>query len=325
MGFFRQCVATACFWQLLSCSMMCFGGDSVIAPPSSYPSFCRHDQLEDMVRDTNFRSAVCLIDTWIKESKNSADTAFLGVEKAKILYADQQKMESGEAFLAALAATPLPAQSAVSDEEQKAFDALFPSYEMAMQSEEETAKLLQEALSLLQSHPTFLSLEHYIAAALANRGQFIEFYDRFFHAFQARHDCFLSKKTLAVLHLRLFEASTSQDRREVHRQEAVRYLQEAFTLQPHDSSLLVKLAFILPPNEKIVVLKSVTADLLQLSSPLRRGDCFFLIQQAMDVGEVGVARQLIEKARSWYQYSRALNDLSDQLSALEKTKEPLER
>lgn len=271
-----------------------------------------------MVRDKKFKEAAVLLNAWRKEAKTPEHVAFLAVEEAKLLFADQQRSESQEVFLEALAALPSSLQPKVSDEEKKAFDSLFKSYEASVHSDEGARHFLIEAQELLQKHPSFFSLEHYIAATYANLGQFIEFYDLFFHAFQRREKCFLSKKTIGVLHLRLFEASTSEERREIHRREATRYLREAFAIEPHDSTLVMKLAFILPPNEKIVVLKSVIASLLTVSDPISRSDCFFLIQQAMEVGELNGARQLIEKARSWYQYSRALDELSDRLAAIEK-------
>ena len=318
MSFFRGGALLVCIALSFPCAAMASGKDIVLASSSSYPTRFPQSQLREFVREKNFRSAIALIDEWVQNSKNGTSTPLLLVEKAKILYADQQHAEAQEVFLKALTMVPPAPSVSLSKGETEAFDALFPSYETSMQSPEACSRLQEETQALLSKHPEFLSLEHYIAAALANRGAFIEFFDRFFSVFQSRPDCFLSYKTLGVLHLRLFEASPSEERREFHRSEAVHCLKEAFKRQPHDSTLLVKLAFILPLQEKVVLLKSVTADLMGLQTPIRRSDCFFLIQQAMDTGELEIAKQLLEKARSWYQYSRALNELSDQLQAFEK-------
>jgi tetratricopeptide (TPR) repeat protein len=300
--------------------MMAFGGDIIISPSSSYPSYCTQSQFREFVGEKNFRSAIAILDQWLQNSTHASTTAFLLVEKAKILYADQQHIEAYEMFLTALKTLPRHSSAIISNAEKNAFDALFPSYATSVQSPEACSRLFEDAQALLDKHPEFLSLEHYIAASLANRGKFIEFFDRFFHVFQSRSDCFLSYKTMGVIHLRLFESSSSEERRETHRQEAVCCLKEAFTRQPNDSTLLVKLACILPFQEKVVLLQSVTADLMCLQTPIRRSVCFFLIQQAMDAGELGIAKQLLEKARSWYQYSRALHELSEQMQDIEKGK-----
>ena len=316
MGFFRY-VFLICVLHLMPDALIALGRDCIISPSSSYPSHCSQERFREFVNEKNFRPAIALIDQWVQESKNPTATAFLYVEKAKILYADQQHAEAQELFLQALQTLPTSSQGKISDAEKNAFDKLFPSYEEASVSPEACSRLLEESEAVYKNHPEFESIEHYIAACLANRGQFIEFFDRFFHAFQVRRDCFLTYKTIGVLHLRLFEASSSEERRQMHRQEAVICLKEAFSREPKDSTLLVKLVFILPPMEKQILLRSVSVELTKLQTPIRRMDCFFLIQQAMDVGELEVAKQLIEKAHSWYQYSRALHELSDQLSALE--------
>jgi tetratricopeptide (TPR) repeat protein len=240
------------------------------------------------------------------------------VEKAKVLYADQQQMEAQEVFLDALQTLPSPRQPVVSEAEQQAFATFFSRYVESTQSPDECSRLLADTKALVHSHPEFASVEYYSAACCANRGRFIEFFDLFFHAFQSRPDCFLNWKTQGVMHLRLFEASSSEERREIHRQAAVRCLKAAFTRQPQDSTVLVKLAFLLPPHEKVDLLKSVTAELIRLEAPIRRSDCFFLIQQAMEAGELEVAKQLLDKARSWYEYSRTINELSDQLAGVHK-------
>lgn len=319
MGFFRYCLFMVCCFLPFSSSALALGREAIASPPSSYPSDCPQDRYREAIREKNFHVAIALVDTWVSACKNPASRAFLLVEKAKLLAADQQQAAAQEVFLEALQTLPSMETSVVSDAEKNAFDALFPSYENACQSAQACSCLLEEAERQLHDNPAFASLEHYSAACLANRGQFIEFFDRFFHAFQQRPDCFLRYKTIGVLHLRLFEASSSEERRETHRREAVRYLKEAFSRQMNDSTVLVKLAYILPPKEKILLLRDVTADLMGLTTPIRRSDCFFLIQQAIDVGHVEIAKQLIDKARSWYQYSRALNDLSDQIKELEAT------
>jgi len=291
---------------------------ALVAPSSSYPSHCSQTRFRELVGERNFHPAIDMINQWIQKSKSDSESAFLLVEKAKILYADQQHTEAQEVFLTALSRFPKRSSQRMADGEKNAFDRLLPNYEASIQSEESCLQLLDEARTLLKSHPEYHSLEHYIAACLANRGEFIEFFDCFFKAFQACPDCFLSDKIIGVLHLRLFEAMSSQERREAHRRSAVQYLKQAFSQQPHDSTLLVKLAYILPPNEKAELLQTVVADLIGLQSPIRRTDCFFLIKQAIDVRELGIARQLVDKARSWYQYSRALNELSDQIASIEK-------
>lgn len=302
----------------LSWAAVGFGDQEILSPSSSFPSKCPQGQLRRWVEEKDYRSATALIDQWVKDASSPSSVAFLLVEKAKLLYANQQHTEAQEAFVEAIETLPPIPSPRILDDERQAFDRLFPTYEDSIQSPEACSRLIDESQGLLRAHPDFCSLEHYVAAGLANRGQFIEFFDRFFHAFQSRPDCFLRYKTLGVLHLRLFEASSKESLRESHRQAAVRCLKEAFSVQPRDSTLVVKLAYILPLAEKKALLRSVADELMKLTCPLRRSDCFFLIQQTLDLGELDIAKQIIEKARSWYQYSRALENFSEQLRKHER-------
>ena len=301
------------FFSLFSGSLCLFGADQILAPPSSYPSPFRQENVRVLVDKNDFHSAILMLDQWANESENTQDKAFLFVEKAKVLYVNQQRVEALEVFLEALKSAPIGSKTVLSDDEQKVFLSLFPLYEESIQSPELGSRLSEQSKALLQAHPEYTSLRFYLATGLANQGKFVEFFDCFYSAFQARRDCFLSWKTIGVLHMRLFEASTSEEVRETHRREAAQCLRQAFALQPQDGALLVKLVFILPPVEKKLFLKTVANGLLALHVPICRRDCFFLIQQAIDVDEFLVAKQLIEIAGTWYQYSRGLQELSEQL------------
>jgi tetratricopeptide (TPR) repeat protein len=264
------------------------------------------------VKTNDMCAAAALIDRRLQAEDAAPFRPRLLVEKAKFLYADQQHIQAQETFLAALAACE-PAKTPPSEDEQRLFLALLPTYEASMDSPEALTQLLEQSEAALRSHPSYLSFEHYRAAALANSGKFIEFFDSFYRAYQARPECFLRYKTMGVLHMRLFESSSDQSCRERHRGNAVAALKQAWALQPQDGPLIVKLVFMLPTDERGAFLRTVVDGVRALRSPLARGECFFLIQQAIDVGELSVAEQLIEQAHSWYHYSRALQGLSEQL------------
>jgi hypothetical protein len=219
-------------------------------------------------------------------------------------------MEANDVFLQALQQA-LPLKEEVKEAEMALFQSLFPTYEESLMSPSACAKLVQQAEEVLNKHDDYISIEFYVAAGLANRGKFVLFFDRFFHAFMHRNDSFLAWKTQGVLHLRLYEASSLEESRALHRRAAVTCFQEAFRRQPQDASLLVKLIFILPQEEKRQFLEKVIDDFVRLQEAPKRSDCFFLIEQALEYRSTESAKKLIDKAKVWYQYSRALNDLSE--------------
>ena len=184
---------------------------AILAPASSYPKSLPRKQIEALVAAKEFRSAILLMDQWLDHAEQNPCRPMILVEKAKLLYADQQRFEAQELFLQAVAKLPQTSPSAISDAEQTAFLALFPTYEASIESPEGGEKLLQET-----------------KAALLDR----------------------------------------------------------------------------------------------LDTPLRRGDCCFLIQQALDEGELVVAERLLQKAGTWYQYSRRFQELAEQLSEKKKGRMP---
>jgi hypothetical protein len=245
-------------------------------------------------------------------STYGTDAHFL-VEKAKLLYTDQQRIEAQEVFVEALNSRSLDDTETSSDEEQAFFLSLLPEYEASIQSKEESDRFSQRIHEQIAKHPSYKSLEYYAAVSLANRGMMPEFFDTFFSAFGRRADCFLRWKTVGVLHVRLYEASSSEEKREYHRVEAIRWLKEAYARQKDDSGLPVKILFVLRPSERAAFLREIAGSIQNMTVPMRRGDCCALIAQAIDLGERDLAKQLIEKAHTWYQYSRALDELSERL------------
>lgn len=293
-------------------------GEYPLASSSRYPSGCTYSQLHPMIANRDFSSAAALIDRWRESVHDDQTRAFLLVEKAKLLYADQQQIEAQEVFLEALRLCGVVDENTAKDEERRVFLSLLPEYEGSVQSKEGSEHFSHRIEELLTKYPLYMSLEYYAAASLANRGQMIEFFDRFFLAFGHRTECFLRWKTVGVLHLRLYEASSSEACREHHRVEAVRWLKEAYSRQKDDSALPVKILFVLRPSERGSFLREVVESLQTVQVPMRRGDCFALIAQAIELEEVESAKLLIEKARTWYQYSRALDELSERLRSVSK-------
>jgi tetratricopeptide (TPR) repeat protein len=249
--------------------------------------------------------------------KQDESKDFLLVEKAKEAYREQRHIEAQEIFLEALSLCTTEEKTAPSPEEEQVVELLVPMYASSSGSLEKAQKLAEEVMDLSKKHPDFYLLGFFEASVYANRGEFVSFFDTFFKAYKKHPDFFLALKMKRVLHLRLFEASSNEALRIWHRDQAVIFFQKAFLKRPSDASLLVKLVFLLPNEEKKKLLESVSDDIVHIEIPLQRGECMYLIQQALELRCIEVAKRLIEKAHIWYQYSRALQDLTKQLQELE--------
>jgi tetratricopeptide (TPR) repeat protein len=305
-------------WLFFFLSASLLAGDSPLSSASAYPKGCQYSKLQNLTSMGEYRAAIELLDIVLSKIPSGKERAFLLVEKAKLLFVNQQQFEAQETFLEALENSSA-IHERESEQESACVQELLPVYEASISSPEALQKLIDEATSHLSRHPNCVAVGFYVALGYANKGQFVPFFDRFFQAWVRRSDNFLAWKARGVLHLRLYEAATNESKRNFHRQQAVICLSEAFIRQPQDVSLLLKLLFILPPQERGEFLRKVVDQLVLVKNPPRRTECFCFIEQAIDLGAVTQAKRLIDKAREWYPYSRALNELSDKLEQVPET------
>ena len=117
--------------------------------------------------------------------------------------------------------------------------------------------------------------------------------------------------------MRLFEGTSDEAKRDLYRDQAIDCFKKAFQKEPRDGSLLVKTLFILLPRERKCFLEEIIATVESLQTPMRRTEFFVVIQQALEMRALSVARRCISKASTWYSYSRALESLREQLSVIE--------
>jgi len=291
---------------------------SILSAPSAYPTHCEESSIWRDVKDGNYPGALETIDGWIESESEMSVVSFLLKERVKILYANQQHTESLASFVSLIEGLNVVNQ-VPSEHEQAVFDSLFPLYDGALSSYEQCINFTTESEELFSRNPSYYSLELYVCAGLANSGRFYEFFDKFFHAYQFRCDSYLTWKILGVLHIRLYESSPHEVDRIHHREKATYALKKAFERKGADGSLLVKMVFITPKEKRSILFEEVEAHLEALENPLRRNECFYLIEQALQVESLGFAKRCIAKARSWYSYSRALHEFAQQLETLESS------
>jgi len=291
---------------------------SPLSSASSYPYKYRGADIWKAVDDLEYSRAIETISSWLEKEREKKNIAFLQIEKSKLLYANQQHVEALELFLETLEKHPSSRTSA-SKKEEIFFDSLFSLYEGSLSSYEECEKFIEESKKVYEKNPTYASLGLYISSGLANCGKFCEFFDAFFDAYQLRSDCFLSWKILGVLHVRLYEASSNEARRALHREKAVCCLKNAFSRKSSDATLLVKMVFITPKEERLALFNEIIEHIEAIEVPLRRNDCFYLIDQALQVDATDFAKRCIAKAQSWYSYSRALHQFIKQIEMLESS------
>lgn len=290
----------------------------IVAILGTLPAFCssfppQYEKVEELSQKGEYAQALEQLDVCIREGKGDDAVSRLLLEKAKLLYKDQKQKEAQEVFLQAVEKCQVRKDDALSPREAEVLQSLIPLYLAMARSSDETHQFEEKVQEVLRNNPKFYSIKYFLASCAANRNDFVSFFDQFFEAYQERPQFYLAWKMQGVLHLRLFEASSEENARIRHREKAVEFLQKAFSLEPKDASLIAKLVFLLPRIEKKKFLEDVFHDLSQMNNPLQRSECIYLIQQALEVNSIEVAKRLIGKANIWYEYSRAIQELSKQI------------
>lgn len=197
-------------------------------------------------------------------------------------------------------------------EERKLYAEALKIYLEGAHFPRETALQVLELYSdTVKKHPEFLELRLIVAAAYANLGNFEEFFFLFYPAYCALPDHYLSHKTQAVLHIRLFERSRDVSERDTERAAVLVHVKKAIEKYPGDIGLYKLWLLFSEGNER-----DVEACLNKIfSSPMiiSRSDLPFFAQQALDARRSDLVERLIEKGRAWYPYSRGLDSIQQSL------------
>jgi tetratricopeptide (TPR) repeat protein len=233
--------------------------------------------------------------------------AALLVELATLYMQDQKEEEAFTIFLSALSGhTDTP--YTLSKQEQQVYEESLKIY--LTQPPQEVAKELQEKLLLhVKRYPTHAYIQLLLAATYANCRQYSAFFDHFSKGHAIAPNSFLAYKTLGIIHIKLFEKARTPEEKEQHRLKLMEYLTKALDYDDRDP-MLYKLLIVYGQLEKK---KSIIVDMLdrickgQVVIP--RGEIPFYVHEAIEVDEQEKAKQFLNKATMWYQYSRTIEEM----------------
>lgn len=199
---------------------------------------------------------------------------------------------------------------------------IFPAYHALLYTDwtgpdaQSFEKMVSEYSPKKLTTPKFFTL-----ILLANQGRTEEFYKKLYNMYCQSPESInhpLSLKIQAVLKMRLYEGERDYEQRENFRKEALKSVEKAFYANPMDSSLIQKALFLASSNpdsreqEKVL---TVFGNIIVASeySPYKKEEYLLLLQRVVDSGNINLAKQLIEKGKKWYHYSRALSTIESQI------------
>lgn len=241
----------------------------------------------------------------LSSSLSAAEPPF--AESLRFLKSQDQEM-AFRTYLKALASAEKRDSSPPKEEERRLYADALKIYLDGAQAPRETAlRVLQLYADTIKTHPDFLELSLVVTTAYANLGNFEAFFTLFYPSYCAYPDHYLSHKTQAILHIKLFERCRNVSERETERTAVLLHVKEAISKYPEDIGLY-KIWLLFAAEQK----KEVEACLNKIiGSPMiiSRSDLPFFAQQALDAKRSDLAERLLEKGRAWYPFSRGLDSV----------------
>lgn len=258
---------------------------------------------------------ISALETKIKTA-STKEKGPLEVQLAELFYKDQNPEKAFAMFLTALEDTPLVKTAPILPLEesfyQKALD-LYLNHNSGSDVQLAAETLIKEYEPTVKSHPDYIHLNYLIAAAYANQGDFLKFFDAFYRSFRENGSHYLADRTRAILHLKLFEGVRSIEEKELQRDFLQKYLSKALEKYPRDLSLYkLKIVFARDENRS----KELEASLQKILSEnmiTPRADVIFYVAEALSAKQKELAQKIVVKAREWYPSSRLLNTAQEMI------------
>ncbi len=149
------------------------------------------------------------------------------------------------------------------------------------------------------------------ATRLANARKYEEFFTTFYESYIRYPDTHMAHKTEGVIASSIFQRAKEPEVKEIWRKRAIESFKISLKKNPHDISLHKMLIYTASDNEKKEILSFVCSEVLAHNVMLARREIPFYINNLLLVEEVLLAESLIDKAKTWYEYSRILDEMQE--------------
>lgn len=232
------------------------------------------------------------------------------VELARAYWQDQNQEKAYQTFLEAIMATEAKPYSDNTDEERVYQKALALYLNQPPEEAKMTAEMMKREFGpSIKAHPEWSRLRLLYALAEANTQDIEAFFDDFYAAYPYTASHFLTYKTLAILHIKLFERAKGDAEREGQRREIRKWIASAQSAYPADFSLYRMEIAYAPPEEKDRVKEEVLNKILRLSIIPPRRDTLYFLRLAKECGTSELFDQWLKKAMEWYPGSRSIQQI----------------
>jgi len=260
-------------------------------------------------QDEDLGQTIERVSAKIQEEKSSRRSD-LEVELACLYMKDQKEEEAFTTFLQALDEAPYEAYEHNPEEEEIYSKALKLYLEEVERPPGEVARELEGLLQpIIDEHPSYAFVRFILANAYANEGKWDLFFNNFYTAYKQKRDSFLAFRTLGIMNIKLFEKARTLEAKEDRRRKINSNLERALSLYNEDSTLYKLLIIFSPLPERRHRVCEMIEKIINGNAVIARSQIPFYVHEALEAGDKELARRFLDKAATWYQYSRVIEEM----------------
>lgn len=251
----------------------------------------------------------------ITDLKKKTATADVLLNIALLQLKDQQEEEAFKTYLSCLEMAPIKSVAMSSGERAK-YDELLKLY--FANSEELQPKL--EAV--LKQHPDYLQCQFLLAAKAANERRYEPFFYLFYQSYCRHPDCHMAHKTKGVIASLILQRARGVEEKELWRKRALTELFTAITLCPEDTGLHRMYLFTASDKERKEAVEKLFGLIIEKNVQIPRAEIPMYIQHALAVDDYNQAQLLLDKTKTWYEYSRIIQQMQELIQQAKAEKKP---
>lgn len=237
------------------------------------------------------------------------------LELAKKWYVEQQQEKAFKIFLEAIEETIVKKDYLPSTEGLELYKKALAIYQEEKGSDGQE-KIITLYAPIVEKNPEFCELAYLVAAAYANIGNYLSFFDLFYKTYDRHPNHYLAYKTKGILGIKLFERTLPGSSKEKLRNKMIEEFSKAIELFPTDSSLYRLKILYSSNNNQSKIIKECLNKIIRDDIVIPRAELDFYMHCALKLEDKEFIKKFIDKASTWYAYSRAIEDARSQLKLL---------
>jgi hypothetical protein len=179
------------------------------------------------------------------------------------------------------------------------------------------SKAIVDTYSPLLENQPGSQLGFIVAAAYANLGDFINYFDYLYASYKVYPDHYLVNKSKAILHLKLFVRFPPGPEKEQERAALQKELTAAANKFPNDTSLYRLMITYAEDSKKKDIVATSLNRIIDMDIFIPRADLDFYIQNAFANAPVELTEKFICRAKQWYEFSRVVAAAQQRLNEQE--------